>query len=250
LSRPGEGRVSPTRLDPIAIPQLPSGALNLEGPPSTPRPSATVLLVRGKKPWELLLMRRPRGADFAPGAYVFPGGVVHDEDSQWGDEIAVAAVRELFEEVGILLARNGRRFAREADCRRVRALVGAGQSFGSALRSTGLEPALDRLVLLARWVTPAQMRRRYDARFYLARLPAGQNVHPQSDEVSDWLWVTPKKALGEDEITLVYATQHVLRSVAGDGDASSLFRRVRRLSNVPIVEPRMTQSESGWEIAH
>ncbi|HEV3101745.1 MAG TPA: NUDIX hydrolase, partial [Candidatus Dormibacteraeota bacterium] len=172
LSRPGEGRVSPTRLDPIAIPQLPSGALNLEGPPSTPRPSATVLLVRGKKPWELLLMRRPRGADFAPGAYVFPGGVVHDEDSQWGDEIAVAAVRELFEEVGILLARNGRRFAREADCRRVRALVGAGQSFGSALRSTGLEPALDRLVLLARWVTPAQMRRRYDARFYLARLPA------------------------------------------------------------------------------
>ncbi len=209
-----------------------------------------MLLVRGKKPWELLLMRRPRGADFAPGAYVFPGGVVHDEDSQWGDEIAVAAVRELFEEVGILLGRNGRRFAREADCTRVRALVAAGQSFSSALRASGLQPALDRLILLARWVTPAQMRRRYDARFYVARLPAGQNVHPQADEVSDWLWVTPEKALGEDEITLVYATQHVLRSVAGDEDVSSLFRRVRRLPSVPIVEPRMTQTESGWEITH
>jgi 8-oxo-dGTP pyrophosphatase MutT (NUDIX family) len=209
-----------------------------------------VLLVRGKRPWELLLMRRPRGADFAPGAYVFPGGVVHDEDSQWGDEIAVAAVRELFEEVGILLARNGTRFARESDCRRVRGLVAAGQSFSSALRSSRLEPALDRLVLLARWVTPAQMRRRYDARFYLARLPAGQNVHPQADEVSDWLWATPEKALGEDEITLVYATRHVLESVAADDDVSALFRRVRRLSSVPIVEPRMTQTDSGWVIAH
>jgi 8-oxo-dGTP pyrophosphatase MutT (NUDIX family) len=209
-----------------------------------------VLLVRGKKPWELLLMRRPRAADFAPGAYVFPGGVVHDEDSQWGDEIAVAAVRELFEEVGILLARKGRRFAREADCERLRALVAGGQSFSSALRSSGLEPALDRLVLLARWVTPAQMRRRYDARFYLARLPAGQNVHAQADEVSDWLWSTPEKALGEDEITLVYATRHVLESVAGDDDVSGLFRRVRRLSSVPIVEPRMTRTDSGWVIAH
>jgi 8-oxo-dGTP pyrophosphatase MutT (NUDIX family) len=209
-----------------------------------------VLLVRGKKPWELLLMRRPRGADFAPGAYVFPGGVVHEEDSQWGDEIAVAAVRELFEEVGILLARSARRFARETDCKRVRALVAGGQSFSSALRSSGLEPALDRLVLLARWVTPAQMRRRYDARFDLARLPAGQNVHPQADEVADWLWATAAKALGDEAITLVYATQHVLRSVEGDGDASSLFRRVRRLSSIAIVEPRMTQTESGWEIAH
>ena len=60
-----------------------SGQLNLDGPPSTPRPSATVLLVRGKQPWELLLMRRPGGADFAPDAYVFPGGTVHSDDSEW-----------------------------------------------------------------------------------------------------------------------------------------------------------------------
>lgn len=195
-------------------------------------------------------MRRPGGADFAPGAYVFPGGVVHASDSEFGDEIGVAAIRELFEEVGILLARNGRRFARERDCDRIRDLVAGGSSFSAALRSSGLEPALDRLVLLTRWVTPAALRRRYDARFYLARTPAGQGVRVQTDEVSDWLWITPDRALGEPSITLVYATRKVLESVAGDKDASTVFARVRRLTTVPVVEPRLVQTESGWEIVH
>jgi len=195
-------------------------------------------------------MRRPGGADFAPGAYVFPGGVVHEEDSRWGDEIAAAAVRELFEEVGILLARSGRRFAREGDCDRVRELLAGGISFSEALRSNRLEPAIDRLVLLTRWVTPSLLRRRYDARFYLAHLPASQSVRVQTDEVSDWLWTTVERALSEPSIMLVYATRKVLESVAPDEDASGLFARVRRLKSVPVVEPRMVQTESGWEIAH
>ncbi len=195
-------------------------------------------------------MRRPGGADFAPGAYVFPGGVVHAEDSRWEDSIAAAAVRELFEEVGILIARDGRRFARDRDCDLVRALVAGGSSFGDALRSIGLQPAIDRLVLLTRWVTPALMSRRYDARFFIARLPAAQVVHSQADEVTDWLWITPERALSEPEITLVYATRKVLESVAADADANSLFTRVRRLKDVPIVEPRMVQTESGWQIVH
>jgi 8-oxo-dGTP pyrophosphatase MutT (NUDIX family) len=195
-------------------------------------------------------MQRPGGADFAPGAYVFPGGVVHDEDSRWGDEIAAAAVREVFEEVGILLGRAGRRFARERDCERIRDLVARGSSFTDALGTTGLKPAVDRLVLLTRWVTPAALRRRYDARFYIARLPAGQAVRVQTDEVSDWLWTTPAKALNEPSITLVYATRKVLESVAADEDVSRLFARIRRLTSVPVVEPRMVQTESGWEIVH
>src|SRR5437764_1734549 len=126
----------------IGIP-LPPAAIN-DGPPVTPRPSATVLLVRGTKPWELLLMRRPGGADFAPGAYVFPGGSVHAEDAQWPDEIRAAAVRELFEEVGVLLARRGGRVADDADCRSVRSLVEGGLTFTEALGKRGLEPAFDR----------------------------------------------------------------------------------------------------------
>lgn len=209
-----------------------------------------MLLARGRKPWELLLMRRPRGADFAPGAYVFPGGVVHAEDSRWIDDIAAAAVRELFEEMGILLARAGGRFAKDRECEQVRGLVAAGSSFGDALRSCALQPALDRLVLLARWVTPALLSRRYDARFYLARLPSGQTVHAEPEEVTDWLWATPERALRDPEITLVYATRKVLESVAAAEDVNSLFRRARGLASVPIVEPRMIQTESGWEVVH
>src|SRR5205085_9264042 len=110
---------------------LPPDAIN-HGVPVVPRPSATVLLIRGRDPWELLLMRRPGGADFAPGAYVFPGGTVHDDDRAFEDEIRAAAVRELFEEVGILLARQGRSFARDADAARLRSLLSEGASFAEA----------------------------------------------------------------------------------------------------------------------
>lgn len=228
---------------------LPSGAIN-EGPPVTPRPSATVLLVRGRDPWELLLVHRPGGSDFAAGAYVFPGGTVHAGDMGWGDEIQMAAVREVFEEVGILLARRGRRFARQAETDAVRSIVEVGKSFGEALRELRLEPALDSLVMFARWVTPLQLRRRFDARFFLARLPSGQDVRPQEGEVTDWLWTTPAHALTNPDVTLVYATRSVLESVARDKDAAKLFSRARRLKEVPTVQPTMIHTETGWEISH
>jgi 8-oxo-dGTP pyrophosphatase MutT (NUDIX family) len=218
--------------------------LNLDSPPVTPRPSATVLLIRDGDPWELLLVHRPGGADFAPGAYVFPGGTVHADDDLWPDPIAAAAVRELFEEAGILLARD----ARDADCAKVRGLVAGGASFGHALQQLGLAPDLEGLAMFARWVTPAQMRRRFDARFYLARLPAGQSVRPQEGEVTGWLWISPQRALDSPDITLVYATRSVLESVAGFSDSRSLFEWARRLKEIPIIEPRIVQTAAGWEI--
>ncbi len=173
---------------------------------------------------------------------------MHDGDRSWRDEIRAAAVRELFEEAGILLARRGAHFAREADCRKLRALVEGGAPFEHAMRQLDLEPAFDRLVMFARWVTPAQMRRRFDARFFLARLPAGQSVRPQEGEVTDWLWISPEKALESPEITLVYATRTVLESVATGEDASAVVGRARRMRDIPIVEPRIVQTERGWEI--
>src|ERR1700674_1262687 len=73
----------------------------------------------------------------------------------------------------------------------------------------------------ARWVTPPQLRRRFDARFFLARLPAGQDVRPQEGEVAEWLWITPEQALGDPKITLVYATRTVLESVATGEDSAA-----------------------------
>jgi 8-oxo-dGTP pyrophosphatase MutT (NUDIX family) len=203
-----------------------------------------VLLVRETTPWELLLVHRPGGADFAPGAYVFPGGAVHEDDRAWGDEIRGAAVREVFEETGILLARN----AGNADCARVRKLTEGGSSFSQAIRETGMEPVLEDLILFARWVTPAQLRRRFDARFYLAPMPEGQDVRPQEGEVTDWRWVAPRQALDDPEITLVYATRAVLESVADAPDVSTLFARARTLQEVPMVEPRIVPTDGGWEI--
>jgi 8-oxo-dGTP pyrophosphatase MutT (NUDIX family) len=207
-----------------------------------------VLLVREGTPWELLLVHRPGGADFAPGAYVFPGGAVHADDHVWDDEIRGAAVRELFEEAGILLARGAHGFAGGADCEEVRRLTESGSSFSQALREIGLEPVLDDLVLFARWVTPAQLRRRFDARFYLARMPEGQTVRPQEGEVTDWRWIAPQRALDDPGITLVYATRAVLESVADAPDVTTLFARTRYLEDVPIVEPRIVQTHDGWEI--
>ena len=222
---------------------LPPTAIN-EGPPVVPRPSATVLLIRGDEPWELLMVQRPGGADFAPGAWVFPGGSVQEDDRAWEDEIRAAAMRELFEEAGILLSPG----AREADCNEVRRLVERGRSFGEALSKAGLKPDLEALVMFARWVTPALLKRRFDARFYLARMPEGQAVRPQPGEVANWTWISPSRALSDPDVTLVYATRAVLESVADASNAASLFARARGLQEIPVVEPRMVQTADGWEV--
>ena len=209
-----------------------------------PRPSATVLLIRDSQPWELLLVRRPGGADFAPGAYVFPGGTVHADDRGAADEIKAAAVRELFEEAGILLVPD----ATERECMEIRELVAGGLTFAAALRQRGLEPAYDDLVLFARWVTPALLSRRYDARFYLARMPDGQAVMPQEGEITGWMWITPQSALEDADVTLVYATRSVMETVATGESVEEIFERARSLGEVPVVEPRMVETESGWTI--
>ena len=111
-----------------------------------------------------------------------------------------------------------------------------------------MDPDLNGLVMFARWVTPAQLRRRFDARFYLARVPEGQSVRPQEGEVTSWQWVSPKRALASPDITLVYATRAVLESVAGMADAETLFEWARGLGEIPTVEPRIVQTAAGWEI--
>jgi 8-oxo-dGTP pyrophosphatase MutT (NUDIX family) len=190
------------------------------------------------------MMQRPGGADFAPGAWVFPGGTVHEDDRVWEDELRGAAVRELFEETGVLLARG----ARDAECNLVRRELHGGASFGDALRKAALAPDFEALVLFARWVTPAQVRRRYDARFFLARCPDGQTVVAQQGEVSDWRWMAPRTALSSPDVTLVYATRSVLESIADAEEAQAVFARARSLKEVPVVEPRLVQTASGWEI--
>jgi 8-oxo-dGTP pyrophosphatase MutT (NUDIX family) len=213
-----------------------------------PRPSAAVLLLRGRSPWEVLMIRRPGGAEFAPGAFVYPGGSVHADDLVFGDERRAAAVRELFEETGILLARGRTRFAGPREQARLAGLLESGGAWPEALASLGLRLALDRLAFLTRWITPEPLRRRFDTSFYLARLPAGQAVRPQPGEVVDWRWVEPRQALGDDSLNLVHATRRIMESVAREPDAGRLVARARRRQPGPPVLPRLVPAGEGWQV--
>jgi 8-oxo-dGTP pyrophosphatase MutT (NUDIX family) len=218
-----------------------------DGPPVEPRPSASVIVLRGSTPFEVLMMRRPGGAEFAPNAYVFPGGSVQPEDRSSADFSRVAAVRELFEERGVLMARlPSGRFARNRECLALRELLASGAEWRPALDRLGLRPALDRLAFLTRWITPEPLRRRFDARFYACRLPAGQVEHPQAGEVVDWLWVRPSEAISSLE--MVFATRRILASIADEPDAARLMRKLRRRQEGPAILPRIVRTESGFEV--
>jgi glyoxylase-like metal-dependent hydrolase (beta-lactamase superfamily II)/8-oxo-dGTP pyrophosphatase MutT (NUDIX family) len=205
-----------------------------------PALAATVVLVRrGRSGVELLLTRRPHSMAFAPNMHVFPGGRVDLGDAEpsllarsivspaeaaraLGGDLApalalaahVAAIRELFEEAGVLLADTGERdgvgggAAGAADAAGVAvptrsaslarsALVGGDATFGAIAAELDLRLRTDLLVPLSRWVTPPTMPRRFDARFFAAELPARARLSFEGDEVAGHAWLTPAAALRE-----------------------------------------------------
>lgn len=191
-------------------------------------------------------MQRPGGADFAAGAWVFPGGSVHAEDEAQPDPHRSAAVRELFEEAGVLFARTrDGRFATEEEAASVRDRVAQGRGYGLALTALGLVPAVEELVYFARWITPEVVRKRFDTRFYLAPLPEGQNIHPQPGEVVDWRWAAPQAVLEDDSFNLVFATRRVLESVVAEAELEAFIERARALTEIAPVQPRIVRAPDG-----
>lgn len=196
-----------------------------------PRHASTVVLVRpdGNESFEVLLTRRPEQMRFLGGFYVFPGGTVHRDDyapsilarcrglsgaqarkilgGAHEPKIAlghwVAVIRELFEEVGVLLCVNesggdvaigdGASKTRIEDKRR--AVVKKQMSFASFLESENLFCDLSTLVYFDHWVTPEIYSMRFDTRFYVAALPPHQSALERSEEVTDSLWIRPADAL-------------------------------------------------------
>ena len=152
------------------------------------RPAATVLLLRdGQQGLEVLMTRRAMTASFAPGAYVFPGGGIDPADAQahalaarrttQSDGLltqAVAAIRESFEELGILLARHADgRMADDADIAALNRHAPAAD-FARQCQQHGLTLAADQVFLLAHWVTDRDLPRRFDVPFLVARMPGGK----------------------------------------------------------------------------
>ena len=165
-----------------------------------PRPASTIVLVRpGTRGLEILLTRRPESMAFAAGMHVFPGGRVdeRDADARLGaDAHAVAAIRELFEEAGVLLLDGPAVMGPPEVVDDVRARVLAGEiGLAEVCETLGGLPACGALAPISRWVTPPIMPRRFDARFFAAELPAGAEPRFDPGEVIDHAWMTASDAL-------------------------------------------------------
>ncbi|WP_207459757.1 NUDIX domain-containing protein [Azospirillum sp. SYSU D00513] len=223
-------------------------------PPAEPRPSASLILLRdGADGLELLMIRRHAGLRFAPGAMVFPGGGLEeqDHDPDWRDHCRlhpddaahrVAAIRETFEECGLLLAGSMGTDGLAGEEQRAAFLPNTGETLLDALRRSGLELATDRLVPFAHWVTPEILRRRFDTLFYLAPAPAGQELRIDAGEAVDALWATPRAILARadaGELKLIFVTRMILRRLAGCADMGAAVLAARERPLVPVMPVRV-----------
>ncbi|HVV88198.1 MAG TPA: NUDIX domain-containing protein [Kofleriaceae bacterium] len=153
------------------------------------RDAATVILVRpGVDAVEVFLLRRRKGASFMSGSFVFPGGIAEPGE----DDPRITAARELFEEAGVLLAT---RAIADEERRLLRARVLAGEPAAAVLAEAGLALDPTGLHYFAHWITPSAEPRRYDTRFFVAVLPAGQEPSFDAHETVDQVWTTPADAL-------------------------------------------------------
>jgi 8-oxo-dGTP pyrophosphatase MutT (NUDIX family) len=238
--------------------------------PVTPRDAATVMLLRpapdGSGGFEVYLLERQSSMRFAPGAYVFPGGSVDPRDSEpelawagppaaaWARQLGVpdplaralvcAAVRETFEESGVLLAgpSAGEVVAdtRAADWESDRlALLDRSLSMTGMLKRRGLVLRSDLLRPWSRWITPAVERRRYDTRFFAAELPAGQRTRDVGGEAAQVAWVAPGDAIAagrRGEIHLMLPTSTTLSELAACGTIAGVLSARRQIT---AVEPEV-----------
>jgi len=255
-----------------------------------PLPAATVTLVRDTpRGLEVLMLQRNHSLAFMPGVHVFPGGAVDAADdspdlhalcaglddamasrvlgvARGGLAYWIAAIREAFEEAGILLAYDaggdivsleGESAERYAAHRR--ALHHRGGDFAAFARGAGLRLAADRLRYFGHWITPVGAPRRYDTRFFLAAAPASQEARADERETIAHAWVRPAEALAmhaRDVLAMRFPTIRTLERFAGCATVGELIAEIEAMPAVPALLPRTTRDgrsvlpgEPGYEEA-
>ena len=226
------------------------------------RPAATIMLLRDRSHGqEVFMMVRHHAIDFASGALVFPGGRVEDADFALAENAALcpnpdrldteamafrlAAIRETFEECGVLLARPSRardlidgETLRTAE-RTHRAALAEGQiTFAEVLSAFDLLPATDLLTHFAHWVTPRNQPKRYDTHFFLAAAPDEHLAVHDGHESVDSMWITPHQVLADTaagRFKLVFATQMNLMKLAHYGSTAEAIEAARAATVVTVL---------------
>lgn len=234
------------------------------GEPVTPKDAATVILLRdGAQGLEVFLQRRVAGMAFAGGMTVFPGGGVDSRDAdasiswsgpepeQWARwfgcpeplarALVCAAVREMFEESGVLLAGNGTgALADTMPYQRDRAaLVAREQSLAGFLAARGLTLRTDLLRPWADWITPEQEPRRYDARFFVAALPPGQRADGATTEAERSGWQRPAEALADAEAGRSMLMPPTWVTLTEIGEHATVADALAAQRQVSPVEPKL-----------
>jgi len=258
----------------MADPALPADV----APPAVPRPAATVVLLRDAHPGvEVLMLRRvERAGDRSSGAYVFPGGTLDAADAAaapWCDgpddaaasrrlglasgglAFLAAAIRECFEEAGVLLAcdAGGQPVTVEADATdrwlALRAGLRAGAIDLPALcRTLGVRLAAGRLAYHSHWITPAGLPKRFDTRFFIAEMPAGQTAALNSDETQEHRWIRPVEALDADNgLRLPTPTRRTLEHIAGFASTAECLAHARGLRDIPTILPMLADGPRGLQ---
>ena len=188
-------------------------------PAAVPVPAATILLLRdGDAGLEVFMVKRHHQIDFVAGALVFPGGKLEKGDSDaaleplidcpadWTAQmraLGAGAIREAFEESGILLARDARTgklvsAERLEQLQHYRPLLDKREAvLAEVLETERLRLALDQLVHFAHWITPTNMPKRFDTHFFLAVSPVGHVGSHDGRESVDSIWITPGEAVSD-----------------------------------------------------
>ena len=253
----------------IPAERLPPGfAETVESPvpsPADPKPAATVVLARDSDDGiEVLLLKRHRSSGFVPGAYVFPGGRTDEGDadsaltaqspppSHVPAEYWFGAVREVFEETGVLIARDAHGWVADttSDSRveewRLK-LMSDQAHLADVLSGLNARVVFDDVAYFAHWITPIVEPRRYDTRFFFAALPTERTIRPDAREMVDALWLTPRAALQRFEraqLPMVFPTVKTLQDLSQfDSVAEALD--VLRTKEVEPILPRLIKTGTG-----
>ena len=241
-----------------------------------PRPAATLVVLRDAEAGglEVLLMRRARSGDAFSNAWVFPGGQVDAgdrhahryceplDDAQasrrlglphGGLDYYVAAIRECFEEAGILLATGpgadgaASRSSLAVNADSWRALLNRNElEWARLCEREGLHLRTGELHYFGHWITPLGSPKRYDTRFFLCRAPLDQHASHDGAELVELRWVTPAGALAASaEFRLVEVTQRILKDLARLSSVDAAIAWAVGQQEIPAMQPRMATGTKG-----